>query len=272
MPMEFPKKSQDYNSLVELTESWDVIYGPFKSRRLGSSLGINVLGNNKKMCSYDCAYCELGSTTMRMKDIKEPKAFPTVEEIVEGVNSGFSAAIRNNTTFDVISLVGNGEPTIHPEFEKISEEIIKLKNALLPQKKIHIFTNGFNVESKKTVASLNLFDERHLKCDAGNDEMMKQVNLPLVRMSIAKLIAGSRKLTDFTLQSCFIQGVVDNTQTKHVEDWIETVGLLRPKAVHLYSLDRVPQKTGLIKATEETLDRIAAQLDRRTRIKATVFP
>jgi wyosine [tRNA(Phe)-imidazoG37] synthetase (radical SAM superfamily) len=121
------------------------------------------------------------------------------------------------------------------------------------------------------VRAMNLLDERMIKLDAGNDEMLKKIGSPLVRLTLSKLIQNAKKLSDVILQAMFVQGIIDNTTNSEVEDWIELVGIIRPKVVHLYSLDRVPPIGGLRQVPTQRLKEIAQALHKRTSIKGVVF-
>jgi wyosine [tRNA(Phe)-imidazoG37] synthetase (radical SAM superfamily) len=269
--MKFPASNAEYAHLKTWNEPWGIVYGPVQSRRLGKSLGINLLGSSQKACSFDCLYCELGRTELRMKDLKDLSLFPSLEEVASAVRERFRKISEQEHVIDSINIVGNGEPTLYPQFEEAVKAIKELRDQWLPKVKIGIFTNGSTLDNKHVVAAMNLLDERYIKLDGGSEAIMKNINAPLVRMSLQKLIAGTRKLKDVTLQCIFVQGVVDNTQTRDIEEWIEVVGMIKPKAIHLYSMNRVPPTSGLKKVEEETMDRIAAQLERRTKIRALVF-
>lgn len=270
--MDFPKKTAEYSHLRELSTDWGIVYGPSKSRRYGNALGINLLGSGPKACSFNCVYCELGKTTLRMKDLKDEQIFPTIENLTQQLAVEFKRISESSSAIDAITVVGNGEATIHPDFLGCMNAIVSARDKFFPGKKIVVFSNGGQLDSREIVQGLNLADERLIKLDAGSDVLMKQINRPLVRMSVEHLMPGTRKLRDVTLQCMFVQGFLDNTSNKDVEEWIEIVGMIRPKGVQIYSLDRIPTEPGLIKVEEGTLDRIAAQLERRTKIRAVVVP
>jgi len=270
--MEFPTTTPEYSHLRELTADWGILYGPLKSRRYGNVLGINLLGAGPKACSFNCVYCELGKTTLRMKDLKNDQIFPSPAALAQHLETEMKKCSEENTTIDAITVVGNGEATIHPDFLACMKLIVAARDKFFPKRKLVVFSNGSQLDSRDVAQGLNLADERLIKLDAGSDVLMKQINRPLVRMSVEHLMPGTRKLRDCTLQCMFVQGFLDNTSNKDVEEWIEIVGMIRPKAVQIYSLDRVPAESGLLKVEEETLDRIAAQLERRTKIRATVIP
>ncbi|MCC6276778.1 MAG: radical SAM protein [Oligoflexia bacterium] len=269
--MEFPKSTPEYQELKELKEPWGISYGPIESRRLGLSLGINLLGGGEKVCSYDCPYCELGFTTLKLSQIKKTINFPTLQQVDDAIRQHILKLNKEGVTLDSLSIVGNGEPTLYPDFPEAVEVVIKIRDELSPQSKVSILSNGTTLDNNKIIRALNRLDDRMIKLDAGNDEMLKKIDNPLVRMSIAKLVQSTKGLKDVILQSFFVQGVIDNTATNEVEDWIETVGLIKPKLVHIYGLDRVPPLAGLKQVPPQKLKEISQKLTKKTGIKALVF-
>ena len=270
--MNFPKASPEYAHLRTWNAPWGIVYGPVHSRRYGRSLGINLLGSGLKACSFDCVYCELGLSTQRMKDIRDESLYPSPNEVAQALRDRLADFKNNPDKPEVFSVVGNGEPTLHPHFEQVMQEVKKVRDESMPDTRIVVFSNGAHLDSREVINGLNLADERLIKLDAGNDEVLKRINRPLVRMSVERVLPGIRKLRDVSLQCMFVQGAADNTQQRELEEWIEIVGMIRPRTIQLYSLDRVPAESGLKKVDEETLDRIAALLERRTKIRAIVVP
>lgn len=269
--MSFPSPSAEYSGLKTLTGEWGVAYGPLESRRLGSSLGVNLLGP-VKICSFDCPYCELGFTQIRMNQLKSDLVFPSVTHVDEGLRIKMRALIAEAKTVNAITISGNGEPTLHPEFLECVQAIVSARDELMPDTKIVALTNGAHCDNKRVVHGLNQVDERMVKIDAGGEHTFKRVNKPLVRANISKITSGARKLKDVIVQSLFVQGAVDNTSIEDVEDWLEIVGIIQPRAVHLTTIDRIPAAPGLIKADEDTLYTIASRLKRKLQVECLVFP
>ena len=268
--MQFPKQTPEYSHLRPLNEAWGVVY-QFKSRRFNHSLGINLLGSDKKICSFNCAYCELGTTEIRMNDIKRADFFKEPQDLINEITAGFERIKSDNAVVDAILLVGNGEPTLYPDIDIIVTKIIELRDQYFKNIPTGILTNGSHLDSKKVAKAVSDLDLRMIKLDAGNDKMLKTVNAPLVKDNIEKIIGNARKIKGAIIQSCFTHGVADNTKSEDLDEWIEAVGMIKPEAVHLYTLDRVPAMSGLIKTDEDTLYTISAKLEKRTRIKAKVF-
>lgn len=270
--MEALKKNIEYEDLKDAHFiPMGITYGPFQSRRLGSSLGINLLGSSQKICSFDCKYCELGLTNLKMSEMKKFNEFPSLLAIDTHVRQHLLILSKQDKHLDHITLSGNGEPALYPDFTEVVPLLKKIRDDLYKDTKLVILSNGSALESTKIVRAMNLLDERMIKLDAGNDEMLKKIGSPLVRLTLSKLIQGVKKLSDVILQSMFVQGIIDNTTPTEIEDWIELVGIIRPKLVHLYSLDRVPPVTGLKQVPTQRLKEIALALQKRTSIKGVVF-
>ncbi len=249
-----------------------LIYGPVESARLGRFLGINFLGDKAKLCSFDCAYCDLGATEVRLNKLKDSRLFPTIEEILAAAQIVFRQIHEQGPAIEALCISGNGEPMLHPDFPDIIVGLIQLRDMWLPKNKISILTNGFNLDLRRSSDAVNKLDQRIVKVDAGNERMFKLVNTPLARVTLQKVIGGIRLLKDVTVQAMFHQGTIDNTGSSDIEDWIEVMGLLKPKAVHIQGLSQKPRSLGLIRCDEDTLHTIASKLERRTGLKALIFP
>lgn len=248
-----------------------VVYGPVTSRRFGRSLGINILGE-AKICSFDCPYCHLGPTTTRLNKLKEDGTVPSLVTLSARITEVFKTIHASGPVIDTITISGNGEPTLHPEFPEIVDKIVEARNAWLPGKPIVLLSNGAMFDTRKIAEAANKLDVRVVKIDAGNDKTFKAMNSPLARVNLARVIAGTRNLKDFVVQSLFCQGLVDNTKPTDLEDWIEVLAILKPKGVQIHGLSREGAQPGLVRCDEDTLHTIASKLERRTGIKAVVTP
>jgi wyosine [tRNA(Phe)-imidazoG37] synthetase (radical SAM superfamily) len=244
-----------------------LVYGPIKSRRYGLSLGINPLGTIK-VCSFDCGYCDLGASLLTMNKIRKDFQFPARAEIVEAVRSHLRQA---GESLDAITFSGNGEPTLHPEFEDLVRDIATARGELAPQAKLVALTNGAHLDVRKVVAGLNALDIRVVKLDAGNDKILKAVNAPLVRRGLSQFLEGMKKLKNPVVQSLFVSGSVQNTSPTDIDDWIEMLGMIKPIGVQLMTITRPPAHSGLIAVDEDTLYSIAFKLKKRTSLEAVIL-
>jgi len=244
----------------------DLIYGPVTSLRFGSTLGINLLGG-AKACSYNCVYCHLGPTELTMNKIRKDYEFPSLDAI----RTAFRSYIKKSVTSDAIVISGNGEPTLYPQFEEAMQMLKELRDEHLPGIRLLVLSNGAHLDSKRVVVGMNLADERVIKVDAGGDVMMQKVNDPLVRINMAKFLHGIGKLSDCIVQSLFVTGDVSNVETNVIEDWIEILGMIKPKTVQLCTMTRPGFRPDIRAVDDDLLYGIAFKLKKRTGLESHVF-
>jgi wyosine [tRNA(Phe)-imidazoG37] synthetase (radical SAM superfamily) len=254
------------------TLSDGVTYGPVESRRLGSSLGVNILPFGVKVCSFNCNYCQCGWTT----DTVDPAAlakyrFPTAEEVGDELRKTLLDLKATGQKLDCITLAGNGEPTLHPDFLEVVKAILSARDEVLPGVRVDILSNAAHLDRPAVIEGLNLLDARYMKLDAGSDEQFLNMNSPVTEVGIWDVVKQLPKLKDFTVQAMFTHGRRDNTDSKSVIDWISIVKRVKPKAVQIYSVDRFPADVKITKVERELLDEIAEALTSQTGIPAEVF-
>ena len=242
-------------------------YGPINSRRFGLSLGVNPLGPDK-VCSFDCRYCDLGLSVMTMNKIRKELVFPARAEIVEAVRQELR---KNHEGLSAITFSGNGEPTLHPEFEELVSDILVARNELAPQAKLIALSNGAHLDSKKVIVGMNKLDVRVLKLDAGSDKVMKALNAPLVRRNLSQLLTGFKKLNNCVIQAMFVKGAIDNTQNSDIDEWVELIGMIQPAGVQLLTVTRPPADSAILPVEEDLLYSIAFKLKKRTQLEAQIF-
>ena len=244
-----------------------VVYGPIHSRRLGESLGINVLPTSHKVCSSNCVYCQYGWTlpgpsSERLK--RAPKLLAEIEE-------AFRRSAAADTSVDCITLAGNGEPTLHPDLVELVAGIMRLRDAYFPQARVGILTDATQITRPLVRRALQLLDDRYMKFDAADETMWRRINQPLGNTSFSGMVEALRAMRDIVLQSMFVQGPYDNTDEPHLRRWIDAVGSIRPLAVHVYTIDRGTAAPGLLEVPREQLKDIADRLSRATGIPAEVY-
>ena len=246
----------------------DIIYGPIQSLRYGSTLGVNLLGQTK-VCSYNCGYCHLGPTVLTMNKVRKEYVFPTLDEI----QTQFRNYIKQSVTSDAIVISGNGEPTLHPQFDEVCALLVQLRDEHLPGVKLVVLSNGAHLDNKKVIAGMNRLDERVIKIDAGTDVVLQKVNDPLVRINLTKFLPGLRKLKDCVVQALFVGGDVSNAQPEAIDEWIEVIGMIKPLHIQLCTLTRPSgtQGSGLRPVEEDVLYGIAFKLKKRTGLESHVF-
>jgi wyosine [tRNA(Phe)-imidazoG37] synthetase (radical SAM superfamily) len=229
------------------------VFGPVKSRRLGISLGINLLPNNSKFCSFNCIYCECGWNPDQ--HLIKPQ-LPTREAVYNSLENKLKEMKAEDSMPDVITFAGNGEPTIHPDFSEIIDDTISLRNDLAPNARVAVLSNSTMIHKPEVVEALKKVDDNILKLDSGIPQTVKIMNKPIGYFSfekmIEKLIAFEGKLI---IQTLFTRGEYngvpfDNTAADELKAWINLLGKINPQKVMIYSIDR---DTPL-----ETIERISA--------------
>ena len=235
-----------------------IVYGPIHSRRLGTSLGIELMPLEHKLCTFNCVYCECGWNS----PISRPK-LPTRAEVREALEK----KLKEGLALDVITFSGNGEPTLHPDFLGIIEDTCALRDQYCPNAKVSVLSNSTQLGRPDVVKALRLCDNRILKLDSGTDMMMRRIDLPVNEQLTVQTIMGwlQQFEGDFTLQTCFLRGehdgqVIDNTTPEELEAWYKAVEVLRPKQIMIYVIDRKTPEENLSKISREERASIAAPL------------
>ena len=239
-----------------------IVYGPIHSRRLGVSLGVNLMPTTAKLCTFDCVYCECGWN----QPVMHP-TLPTRDEVREALRTQLSA---HQSQLDVITFSGNGEPTLHPDFLGIIEDTCALRDEYCPKAKVSVLSNSTQLGRKDVVEALRLCDNRILKLDSAIDTTMRLVDKPVnAQLTVGQVVEWLKVFDgDFTLQTCFLRGVyegqvIDNTTDEELRAWYEVVDKLHPKQVMIYVIDReTPLKT-LEKIPAEKMEAIAAPLRKK---------
>ena len=241
----------------------DIIFGPIRSRRLGLSLGVNLLPTHSKLCNFDCIYCECGWNA----DNATSRRFNSREEVRTRLEEVLSQMVADSTPPDVITFAGNGEPTMHPDFEAIIDDTIALRDRLCPSAKVSVLSNATMIGRESVRRALKRVDNNILKLDSAFDQTVQLVNNPCGSYSVATVVENLRKFDgEFILQTMFLRGEyngqkVDNTTEREVEAWLHLVEELRPRKVMVYSLDRdTPCKT-LTKVEREEMQQIASRVE-----------
>ena len=243
-----------------------IVYGPIHSRRLGTSLGMELMPLEHKLCTFNCVYCECGWN----EPVSHPK-LPTREEVKEALEKKLqemaNEKCENGKCPDVITFSGNGEPTLHPDFLGIIEDTCALRDQYCPNAKVSVLSNSTQLGRPDVVQALRLCDNRILKLDAGTDTMMRRIDLPVnPSLTVETIIAWLLQFDgDFTLQTCFLRGehkgeIIDNTTPEELEAWYQAVDRLHPKQIMIYVIDRKTPEEHLSKIPREEMERIAAPL------------
>lgn len=240
----------------------DTIFGPVVSRRLGISLGVNLLPTASKFCNFNCIYCECGWTQHGVAP-----QFPSRALVHDLLQKTLVARHEKGEKLDVITFAGNGEPTIHPHFPEIIDDTLALRDSFFPSARVVVLSNATMLHNPRVVAALKRVDQAALKLDSAIEETMHLIDGPQMSLRVEQIV--QRLLAfghDYTLQTLFLTGVyqgkvVDNTTPAEVDAWLKTVALLRPRDVMIYTIDRDTPASDLHKAPLERLQAIASEVE-----------
>ena len=230
------------------------IFGPVHSRRLGISLGINLLPADGKVCSFDCIYCECGFN----EDHRPTLPLPTREEVATKLEEKLQQMTADGQLPDVLTFAGNGEPTCHPHFAEIIDDVIRLRDQYCPKAKVSVLSNSTMIHRQTVHDALMRVDNNILKLDTVDPLYINKVDRPNGTYDVQAVIEGMKAFNGHVIiQTMFMKGEgVDNTGEEYVAPWLETVKAIKPQQVMIYTIDRETPIQGLQKADREQLDAI----------------
>lgn len=238
------------------------VFGPVHSRRLGISLGVNLMPGDGKVCTFDCIYCECGFN----KDFRPKEKRPTREKVNSVLEEKLKKMRDENMLPDVITFAGNGEPTAHPDFAAIIDDTIRLRDIYCPKAKVSVLSNSTMIHKQEVFNALLKVDNNILKLDTVNLEYIHQVDRPTGHYDLNTIIEKMKAFNGHVIiQTMFLKGMsegkdVDNTSDEFVLPWIKAVKEIKPEKVMIYTIDRETPDHDLLKASHEELDRIVDML------------
>jgi wyosine [tRNA(Phe)-imidazoG37] synthetase (radical SAM superfamily) len=242
----------------------ELVFGPVKSRRLGVSLGINVLPTEYKYCSFNCIYCECGWTFKdKFKHVKLPKA----GEIKDALEKKSLQMLEEGQRPDAITFAGNGEPTLHPDFPVIVDDTIELRDKYFPEASVTVLSNASMLHKEDVLEALKRVDQNMLKLDAGTRETFQLINQPPPHITLEKIIGYLKKFDGhLIIQSLFLRAdingkIVDNTLGTEVDAWIGHLKAIRPYHVVIYPVDRETPEQNIEKISFDELTRIGKKVE-----------
>ena len=244
------------------------IFGPVHSRRLGVSLGINLLPADGKVCSFDCVYCECGFN----KDHRPTLPMPTRQEVAAKLKQKLRQMQAEGVLPDVLTFAGNGEPTCHPHFAEVIDDTIRLRDRYCPQAKVCVLSNSTMIHRQQVHDALMRVDDNILKLDTVDADYIRRVDRPNGTYDVPTIIERMKAFHGHVIiQTMFMRGCVngqsvDNTGDAYVTPWLEVVKAIHPQQVMVYTIDRETPVQGLEKATRQQLDAI------RDRVVAVGIP
>lgn len=251
----------------------EIVFGPVSSRRFGVSLGINLLPDTMKYCTFNCIYCECGLTASDQDN--HVKLYSTAE-ILSALEERFNELHEKKLLPDNITFAGNGEPTIHPGFAEIIDKTIALRDIYFSEAKITVLSNSTRLGKKSVHDSLLKIDNNVLKLDAGSEQMFKAINRPLSPITLKDVVEQLKTFNgNVIIQTLFIKGiikgeVIDNTTDEEIRLWLDHLVEIKPSLVMLYSISRETPEEGLVKISPSELELIAQKVRQRN-LNAEVY-
>lgn len=240
----------------------NIVFGPVRSRRLGVSLGINLLPLNSKICSFDCIYCECGWT-----DTTNKGQLPTREKVKSYLEKKLKEMKEKGDELDVITYAGNGEPTLHPDFPAIIDDSIVLRNKYFPWARIAVLSNSTMLNKQAVVNALKKVDQNILKLDSAFDSTVNLINQPRVNITVDELVKNLKTFQgNLIVQTLFLRGDfdgkrIDNTSEEEVLGWLKLVKAIRPREVMIYTIARDTPAQNLEKVPLKELKKIATRVE-----------
>lgn len=238
----------------------EVIFGPVKSRRLGVSLGINLLPTELKICNFNCIYCECGWT---INSDNKNTQLPSREEVKNALENKLIELSKNNISIDSITFAGNGEPSIHPHFSNIVDDIINLRNKYFPEAKTTLLSNAGLLNDKSVLEAILKLDNNILKLDAGSDKMFHLINRCAENIKIQDVVENLKKFRGkLIVQTLFLRGeyngeIIDNTSEYEIDKWLIHLLEIKPEYVMIYPIERETPANNIEKISRNELNKIA---------------
>ena len=238
----------------------ETVFGPIFSRRLGTSLGINLLPQKGKICNFDCIYCECGWN----KDGRNDTALPTAAKVRADLENMLEHLRRQEVKVDSITFSGDGEPTLNPEFPQIIDDTLALRDQLAPTAKVSVLSNATRVHLPQIFNALCKVDNPIMKIDAPTNELIARINKPAPGYDIARVVEALKQFKgNFILQTCMLRSKeydFDSSRPEVLDGWMEIVRQLRPREIMVYTIDRPTPAQGLEKFTVEEMTALVQPL------------
>ena len=238
----------------------ETVFGPIHSRRLGTSLGINLLPEKGKICNFDCIYCECGWN----KDGRDDTLLPSAEKVRTDLERMLLRLQKEGTKVDSITFSGDGEPTLNPEFPQIIDDTLALRDRLAPSAKVSVLSNATRVHLPEVFHALCKVDNPIMKIDAPTNELVAKINHPAPGYDIARVVEALKQFKgDFILQTCMLRSReydFDSSRPEVLEGWMAIVRQLRPREIMVYTIDRPTPALGLEKFSPDEMTRLVQPL------------
>jgi wyosine [tRNA(Phe)-imidazoG37] synthetase (radical SAM superfamily) len=243
-----------------------IIYGPVRSRRLGRSLGINLIPAKSKVCSFDCAYCHYGRTDTKTTSPKLG-SLPSVEEVLKKIGD----ALQTENDLDYLTSSGNGEPTLHPHFAEIAQEVRRLRDTLRPGLKLAILSNSSTIWRPEIRSAIQFLDVPILKLDAGDMRTFRGINRPAADIDLQAIIQGLAQMPGVTIQSVIVDGPVQNVRGEPHGAWLAALARIKPASVQIYSTDLPVAEIGIERVPRQDLEELALKAQEALGVEVKAF-
>lgn len=230
----------------------EIVFGPIFSRRLGSSLGVNILPSKGKLCNFDCVYCECG---WNKDGAVAERRFPNLQEVEAALRAKMHKAASEGVPVDSITFSGNGEPTMNPDFAEIIDVTLRLRDEYFPNAKVSVLSNATLLDREKVTEALKKIDNPILKIDASSQSLVEKINKPVGAYKLSNVLECLKGFEgNFILQTMFLRSQeFDTVASGALEAWIEIVRMLKPRQVMVYTIDRETPDKSLQKYTVEEM-------------------
>jgi wyosine [tRNA(Phe)-imidazoG37] synthetase (radical SAM superfamily) len=243
-----------------------IIYGPIFSRRLGRSIGINLLPVNRKVCPFDCVYCQYGRTSLQTDQL-DPTLLPSSSDIIAEVKR----ALLKPRSMDCLTFSGNGEPTVHPNFLEIVKAVKELRDVYRPDIKIALLSNASKINDPRNLSAFDFIDLPMLKLDVGDEVSFKLINRPVKTISFDEVVKGLKSIPNLIVQTLLFDGEISNIKGMVFDNWCDTLALLKPHKIHIYTIARPTAWEGIEPVPASKLEKIRNYLCDNLRLDVEAF-
>ena len=236
----------------------ETVFGPIFSRRLGSSLGINLLPEKGKICNFDCIYCECGWN----RDGRNDTVLPTAEKVRTDLDRMLKRLVAEGTPLDSITFSGDGEPTLNPEFAQIIDDTLRLRDEYYPKAKVSVLSNATRVHIPEVFAALRRVDNPIMKIDAPTNELIEKINQPAPGYDVRRVVEALKQFGgEMVLQTCMLRSAdFDSSKPEVIDGMLDIVRMLRPREWMVYTIDRPTPMQGLRKFSPDEMKALVQPL------------
>ncbi|KWW28996.1 MAG: Uncharacterized protein AUK63_1717 [bacterium P3] len=234
------------------------VFGPIHSRRLGNSLGINLLPEEGKLCNFDCIYCECGWN----RDGHGDTRLPSAREVRDKLDAMLRRCAAESIAIDSITFSGDGEPTLNPDFAAIIDDTLRLRDRHYPAAQVSVLTNATRADRPDVAAALRRVDNAIMKIDAPTNALAAVINRPAPGYDVARVVESLKAFDGrFVLQTCMLRcSDYDSTQPAVLDGWMDIVRTLRPRRIMVYTVDRATPRPDIEKLSPDTMRRLVQPL------------